>query len=510
MIPILQERMIGDAKLLIDLQQGDHICCDHLVPHSHDHGGKHQRMRLRRVEGEQGRLISKELWDVLHSERSTSVALSGGKEHRELDQRMPLLKPASISSKKHPRHRSRSKETHRSTEQRRSKRLRARDLPEEVQGFHLASDFNGFMSAIETLRTSPEPISLSSMQLADLLTSTLNCVPSRYSPGVTLASLESDGTLLVFTGYRNATDIRQYFVRPLEELYQRLQDKRRCPVSSIPLEDRVVWFFIRMYHSISWGRLLLLTQTKMAKDNFRNLVIKTANDLSEAVGDQIAWPSLNLLRSESKIENSLCFVIDATSLPILKPSTHQISRAMWVQYKKHYAFRYTVITLLSGRIVYTSDIYDGSTNDDKAFNTVLGLRKILGERYSAASLPSAEKFALGGDKGYVFCAPPTGWKLLITQSGVLEVSHGSVQTEAPTTGDPAASSSADFERVFSKDWAGPRATVERAIGRIKRFDSLSIARHRFNDDQVFLRSNVIIGAVVANLTLDGKISFSSK
>lgn len=119
--------------------------------------------------------------------------------------------------------------------------------------------------------------------------------------------------------------------------------------------------------------------------------------------------------------------------------------------------------LALGRIVYVSDV-DFASNTNGTQWKKSGCCDALVAKYG-----SDKKFVVGGDKGYVHIAPPTGWRLVLTKT-------------ADTTNepDPDAEEPADGRQVVPKYVSDAgiavfRAVVERTFARVKKWSGLKNA-----------------------------------
>jgi len=170
---------------------------------------------------------------------------------------------------------------------------------------------------------------------------------------------------------------------------------------------------------------------------------KTAHLAAEVLKKEIKLPTLSEWKKKNygagmkKFNNNkmMILILDGTSLTVFKPSSHAGSnRGMYVNYKKHTAWRYFVGVMTSGEIVFISELYLGAENDGKIYSDSR-LKELLEREYEDSNL-DGWKLYLGGDKGYVFAVPPEGWGLLLTKSAEKEKEGNSDQTSLPEGGDP--------------------------------------------------------------------------
>ena len=253
--------------------------------------------------------------------------------------------------------------------------------------------------------------------------------------------------------------------------------------------------------------------------SFISLIKKTASMMGRSARSTIELPSIEKWRTMNQsnfspgfdFENRLFLVLDGTSLTLCNPKNHTFARALWVQYKKHTAYRYFIATTLDGTIVYLSGLYPGVVPDNTLYNDV-GLREILADRYQPSEFVS---FGLMGDKGYVGIQPPPEWALLLTKTAQAELENPSDQTNVPSldsilTGRPT-------QRVLPEETVGicsteiakPRSIVEVSFGKVKRYRKLTSGHIRAVDDPVFLSDLVAIACYVANLIMTQTISCTS-
>lgn len=234
---------------------------------------------------------------------------------------------------------------------------------------------------------------------------------------------------------------------------------------------------------------------------FLEAVVNTAADLSEALEANISFPSIDDWKKGNSgagmdkyiSKKKLLLFIDGTSANIRKPQLHSAGRDTYVHYKRHNAWRYFIVCLPSGEIVYLSDLWMGKNDDTKCY-TESKLKELLEKEYEGVN-KEGHTLCIGGDKGYVFIIPPDGWELILTQTAKKEMS-GSDQTEIPSGGDP--HNILQYSRTLDTDLAKPRSVIERSIGLLKRYRKLSGGQMRLNQSEILLCSMIVIAVAVAN------------
>lgn len=196
------------------------------------------------------------------------------------------------------------------------------------------------------------------------------------------------------------------------------------------------------------------------------------------------WGEKNVsIGNERLFDNMLVFILDGTSLKMQAPKLHKPHRATWCNYKQHHCYRCFVATTLNGEIVFVSGLSQGRTTDHVLLQTSGFLAHL--DQYSVEEAQALGFYglAIGGDKGYVMTSPPTGWSLIVPGSGQREIREPSVQLFPEIDDNEPAPSISDIpERIIDSRWAQPRAVVEIAIERIKRFRKLANGSLRYLDN----------------------------
>lgn len=297
--------------------------------------------------------------------------------------------------------------------------------------------------------------------------------------------------LYFFTGFRSADIIQRHLIDPTREYM--IKHNIRLRQARVPLENRVCWLMMWMWMDLSVLQLLdrishdyRNSRGELKSDRgLRKLLDATASIMAACFKDQLQlpspteWKSMNVaIGKQTSFNEVLTFVIDGTSLPIRQPSNHRGSRATYVSYKKHNAYRYFIVTTLNGEIVYLSQFAPGRATDSKMYEEST-LKRDLEKHYDIESILSegiTRGFALGGDKGYATCKPPSGWELLITKSGINELRSPTNQMypEIDDGEEPMPlPETVPWKRTFTTTWAEPRSVVEISVGIVKRWKKLS-------------------------------------
>jgi DDE superfamily endonuclease len=292
-------------------------------------------------------------------------------------------------------------------------------------------------------------------------------------------------------------------------------DGRRFFRSPIAVADRVILMLVRLRLHVSWDKMTSMLNspgafpTKVSRQQISQVVANTAHVFARRIleGGLIGWPSLERLRKESQLKDvpdgHLPFIIDGTTLPTFEPNNARLGRSMWVAYKHKYGYRYFILTLASGRVVFVSSLGLGVDTDEKEYMTIKEPLRIFGESIKQLML-ATEKLCIYGDKGYCFVeVPDKDWKLCVTKSGETEKARGSAQTETPV--QDVYDVNNELEREFSTLFARSRSVVERTISKMKRWACLSDGLSRYKDNQQMLQHFTVIAAFFANLEIDGTL-----
>ncbi len=75
----------------------------------------------------------------------------------------------------------------------------------------------------------------------------------------------------------------------------------------------------------------------------------------------------------NQIDKTLLLILDGTSIEVFKPSLLKVSRAMYVQYKKHHAWHGFIACNPDGTLSYLSSLYVG-LQDDAVIYDLSGLK----------------------------------------------------------------------------------------------------------------------------------------
>lgn len=311
-----------------------------------------------------------------------------------------------------------------------------------------------------------------------------------------LTSVLQRGLLHYYTSFYTKEDLCKQLVAPLERWYR--SNSKHQPRSSFLLEDRVLWCLTLLHRNTLYSGLYKLLHPLSypgTKKNMVKLVKKTFKHLKQATNSirlptLEEWRKMNTGAGVEKFPDSLLLFIDGTSLPLRKPCHSQLSRMLWVNYKKHYAMRYFVLTTADGTIVYISELGAGNESDQKQYQ-----KSQIANKLAQAYPTAPERLILGGDKGYIHCSAPKGFQLVLTQSAEKEAAEGSEQTEDD--------SQQTSEFIASLNMCVPRSVIERSIGKIKQFGCLSQGLIRWKDSYP-LEEMVYLAAVVANNRLEAK------
>jgi len=302
--------------------------------------------------------------------------------------------------------------------------------------------------------------------------------------------------------------IQDFFIEPLLQSYHQAdRDQRRIPKSDSKIQDRVLWVLIWLWgtHSLNQFHEILFTTGTYLKstDSLAKVIKNTASDLAEALRHQIKLPSEeewlrhsdpSTIEGMEEYRNHLMMIIDGTSLPIMAPKLERTRQAMYVSYKSHYAWRYMIACLPSGKIVSLSELEEGKMLDSEMY-VESRLKQILEQQYP--NLNAQFKYVIVGDKGYVYIVPPEGWELLLTKSGESEIrSSPDGQTSRPSQGDPGEAGT--FIRRFETSIARARSVVERSISVIKRWRRISTPCSIFKQGDRLNRDLVVIATAYAN------------
>lgn len=339
----------------------------------------------------------------------------------------------------------------------------------------------------------------------------------------TLHSMSTRGDLYFFSGFQSEDVIRKHIVLPLQTF---IREKKITLRSRIPLEDRITWLFMWMWLDLSIVQLLdrikndyINSKGEVKTDRaLRKLLDSTASTMALCFSEQIKlpsveeWHSMNIaIGKQTRFNDTLTLILDGTSLPIRAPSNHRGARATYVSYKKHNAYRYFIATALNGEIVYVSKFWQGRVTDATMYRES-GLKEILEQKYDVQIIISSGislGLALGGDKGYVACEPPKDWDLLITKSGLAEISAPTTQLYPEIDDGVEAQplpSTVSWKRKFMTEWAEPRTVVEISVGIGKRWKKLSNGTILLKEDYKIYENCVVIAAHIANLIIRGELS----
>lgn len=374
------------------------------------------------------------------------------------------------------------------------------------------SDFEERVHLFKISAPAEGKITLSHPELSELLIKARNT--KNHSLQLTLSGMLNRQDLEYWTSFASGDIIRNFWVPMLSKYYKLCLSQNKgniLPKLDLLLEDRIAWVFLKMTHGqVSWKKLgILFRSTNTYSGTWQNLakIIKnTAKHMRKAAiaFESIRWPDIDRLREVSSSTKDLepgrlLFVVDGTSLPIKQPSLWRLARLMWVHYKKHHAFRWFLVTMGNGEIVFVSKLGFGVDSDDKALSHE-NIHSFLAG-YSPDWLQEGEVYTLGGDKGYIYSQLPPGWMLLITESGIQELQQGGDQHLDGPVLDVAALPDAPFRRIFEKAFAKPRAVVERTIQKVKKWSVLSTPLSRFRDDQKLHMSFIYIASIMANIQI---------
>jgi len=315
----------------------------------------------------------------------------------------------------------------------------------------------------------------------------------------TLQSVVDRELLAFYTSFHHKADIERLFIEPLQRWYE--ENPKHIPRSDYYLEDRVLWCLTLLHRGMLWSELHKILHPLTypgSEQNLAKVIRTTFQHLSLALEGAIRLPSLeewrklNVGAGIEAFPGSLLLFIDGTSLPVRRPVHSWLQRGLWVQYKKHHACRYFILTTADGTIVFISQIESGNVSDTNEY-THSNVRETLDKVYGpqVQNLQESERFVLGGDKGYIRCQPPACFTLILTKSADLELSQGSSQT----AGDEISTASPNF--VSSTAICRPRAVIERTFGKLKRFAALSSGRVRWKDNYP-LEDMIFLAAVIVN------------
>lgn len=318
--------------------------------------------------------------------------------------------------------------------------------------------------------------------------------------------MEKRKQLKFWTGFTSAADIKAHIL-PL------LSKKTTSKKGATP-EDRVIWLFMIMWRDLSIKECWRLVRTTYSGSyiSFIKLIKSTAAKMGVEAAKTFQFPTIEDWKKENRglgqhdLDDKLSFIIDGTSLPTAKPGLSLYNRLMYVHYKGHTAFRYFVVTTLSGCIVYLSDLRSGLTTDSTHYE-ISGLAKEL-ERIYSTEIERGDKFFILGDKGYIDSVPPKGFTFLLTKSADKETKNPTNQTAPPGTTPRLLSEASPVlnKAIHDAGCAGPRVQVERSIGVIKRYARLANGNIRPTDADDFYHDMVKLATFVANLIISGLIS----
>jgi hypothetical protein len=495
-LPILRDKHCIDVELQSSLKIDSVVCCRHFEFHSHD---SHSRKQLQ---------VKTEFCTPTFLD-SIECAFIDQPKQKKRKQKTRLKKIQEAKTKVIPSP-SPIKRVTRSD----SNNLKPWNswVPNDV---HNPFDLFQILSTIDVNDDSIQiPLSSVKSLLVSTLAKSIEALKLTYFS----FKMQCRVDLVFWTGISTILELDSIFIIPLLDFYTSKTDHSELPKSIIPLEDRVLWVLIFLWSGMSFQCLfnyLCSSQSCPLKtlNTFIEMLRNTARDLAEALAPQISFPSfsewiqMNKSKSSEKYQNEkkLIFILDGTSLPIFKPTSHFGSnRGWWVNYKKHHAWRFFICVTMSGEIVWVSKLFMGNESDHILYSAS-GLREILKEVYPKENWGDWQ-LALGGDKGYVFIIPPDDWELILTKSAEKEKEE-SEQTQLPTDGDP--QEKLRYTRILDSEFAISRSVVERTIRLIKRWRKLTNGSIYLKSGDLFYHHLIIIACVYANLVICEKIKDES-
>jgi hypothetical protein len=153
----------------------------------------------------------------------------------------------------------------------------------------------------------------------------------------------------------------------------------------------------------------------------------------------------------NEFPNIYFYFVDGTVIEIGETGDVVMNRASWNHKHQVHANSFFIVVSPKGRIVYLSDVFDGSTHDKTSWEES-GIVSDLEKFYGVPR--NGDQFAIGGDKAYPNISLPNGWDKHITKSGEGEAAPNQPRLH------------------FTANIAKYRATVERTIGKIKDWNVL--------------------------------------
>ncbi len=197
----------------------------------------------------------------------------------------------------------------------------------------------------------------------------------------------------------------------------------------------------------------------MERTNLWKRFMKVIHSVLPWAKSQISFPSVSDWISATSDElrteypSVLFFFVDGTVLKIWAPSDEKVMCTCFNSKHNHHGLVFFIVVMPNGRILYVSDVHDGSTHDKTHWNSS-GVIEILKEAYPVQT--EGCTYAVGGDKAYPGLKRPEGWASYVTMTAE-EMEDGMLDQH-------------DYFRDVGI--ARFRAVVEWAIGAVKKWKIL--------------------------------------
>jgi len=167
------------------------------------------------------------------------------------------------------------------------------------------------------------------------------------------------------------------------------------------------------------------------------------------------WLLHNKKAVGSEFGNNLLLVVDGTKVTCPSPRDFHLYRYMYSTKTCDTAWSFFIVTYLSGRIAFVSDLDGGSASDATMWNNS-GAKERLAAAFPSDGVTIDDEvysYAMAMDKGYVFTDQVASWPTIVTKSG-----EGELNERTPP---------AHVE--FNAGIAVLRSVVERTFSRMKRW-----------------------------------------